>query len=78
MLNYIFSQIHKERLRRLTLLVCAGGQSSSRTPNVTPAGVFFTKVFLLIPAMPIFQAPLSRGGLDSSDSVNAHKLAVGG
>lgn len=56
---------------RLTLFVCAGGQSSSRTPNVTPAGVFFSKGLLMIPAMPIFQAVLSRGGLESSDGINA-------
>ncbi len=61
---------------RLTLLLWAGGQSSSRTPNVTPAGGFFSKGFRMIPAMPILQAPLSRGGLESSDRVNTHKLAL--
>ncbi len=70
-LRSILSQIHKER-SSLTLLVCAAGQSSSRTPNVTPAGVFFSKGFLMIPAMPIFQAALSRGGLESSVQVNTH------
>lgn len=28
----------------------------------------------MIPAMPIFQAALSRGGLDSSERVHAHKI----
>lgn len=59
---------------RFTLLVCAGGQSSSRTPNMTPAGVFFSKGLLMIPAMPSFQAALSRGGLASSGKLNVHKL----
>lgn len=49
-----------------TLLFCAGGQSSSLTPNVTPAGGFFSKGFLISPGMPFLHVPLSLGGLVSS------------
>lgn len=70
----VFSLKYTDKRLRLTLFVCAAGQSSSRTPNVTPAGVFFSKGFLMIPAMPIFQAPLSRGGLESSGRVNTPKM----
>lgn len=70
-IHSICSKIHKQGWS-LTLLVCAGGQSSSRTPNVTPAGVFFSKGFLMIPAIPIFQAPLSLGGLESSDKARTY------
>lgn len=61
---------------RPTSLLCADGQSSSRTPKVMPAGVFFSNGFLMIPGMAIFQVPLSRGGLDSSDGSNVYKLRL--
>lgn len=49
-----------------TLLFCAGGQSSSLTPNVTPGDGFFSKGFLISPGMPFLHVPLSLGGLVSS------------
>lgn len=64
---------------RPTPLVWAGGQSSSRTPNVMPAGTFFSKGFLMIPAMSIFQGlSLSRGGLDSPEETHTHKWVIWG
>lgn len=49
-----------------TLLVCAGGQSSSLTPNVTPGDGFLSKGFLISPGMLFLHVPLSLGGLVSS------------
>lgn len=49
-----------------TRLVCAGGQSSSLTPNVPVAVGFFSNVFLIILGMPFLHVPLSFGGLVSS------------
>lgn len=49
-----------------TLLFCAGGQSSSLTPNVTPGDGFFSNGFLISPGMPFLHVPLSLGGLVSS------------
>lgn len=49
-----------------TLLPCAGGQSSSRTPNVTPGDCFFSNGFLISPGMPFLHVPRSLGGLVSS------------
>lgn len=56
--------IHKS----LTLLVCAGGQLSSRTPNVTPAVGLLSWGFLFSPGIPLLHAALSLGGLDSSET----------
>lgn len=50
----------------LTLLFCAGGQSSSLTPKVTPGDGFFSNGFLISPGMPFLHVPLSLGGLVSS------------
>lgn len=60
-----------------TLLFCAGGQSSSLTPNVTPGDGFFSKGFLISPGMPFLHVPLSFGGLVSS-ACNMHENACGG
>lgn len=49
-----------------TLLLCAGGQSSSLTPNVTPGDCFFSNGFLISPGIPFLHVPLSLGGLVSS------------
>ena len=49
-----------------TLLVWAGGQSSSLTPKVPVAAGFFSNVFLTMLGMPLLQVPVSLGGLVSS------------
>lgn len=57
--------------QKQTLLFCAGGQSSSLTPNVTPGDGFFSKGFLISPGMPFLHVPLSLGGLVSSAGKSA-------
>lgn len=61
------------RLGSPTRLVCAGGQSSSLTPNVPVAVGFFSNVFLIILGMPFLHVPLSFGGLVSSFDCYAKK-----
>lgn len=64
---FIFLFFYLEKLKsNQTLLVWAGGQSSSLTPNVTPGAGFFSKGFLISPGMPFLHVPLSLGGLVSS------------
>lgn len=65
--HHVFLTCEHTHTLSLTLLVCADGQSSRRTPKVTPAVAFFSKGFLMMPGMPLLQAALSRGGLESSD-----------
>lgn len=54
--------------KSLTLLFCAGGQLSSRTPNVTPAVGLLSWGFFFSPGIPLLHTALSLGGLESSET----------
>lgn len=67
------TELRTGRLGSPTRLVCAGGQSSSLTPNVPVAVGFFSNVFLIILGIPFLHVPLSFGGLVSSFDCCAKK-----